>query len=326
MPRIRVISTGGTIASRYDAKAGGAVTTLTGHDLVAAVPGVERFADLDVEEFTRVPSQYLTPQQAMDLGHRCQQLMAEGHADGVVVTMGTNALAEYAYLMALTAQPPGPLVVTGAMRNPSLLSPDGPRNLYDSVITAASQEARGRGVMVCVNGEVHEPRDVVKTHTMNVATFQSWELGPIGVVRNDRVVFYRTPTIKEHIPAQRVDARVEVITALEGDDGGLLQAAVDIGARGIVLVGMGGGHVPATMVPAIQYALGQGIPLVIVSRAFGGLLLEGGYGYEGGDVHLRRLGVIPGGSLSGPKARLKLMAVLDITQDPAQVRQYFDNV
>lgn len=326
MTRVRVVATGGTIASRHDAAAGGAVPTLTGRDLVAAVPGVERFAELDVEQYANVPSQYLTPQQVVDLGRHCQQLMAEGHADGVVVTMGTNTLAEYAYLMALTAQPQGPLVVTGAMRNPSLLSPDGPRNLYDSVATAASQEARGRGVLVCTNGEIHEPRDVIKTHTLSVATFQSWELGPVGAVRNNRVIFYRTPTIKEHIPAQRVDARVEVIMALEGDDGGLLRAAVDIGARGIVLEAMGGGHVPATMMPAIQYALAHGIPVVMVGRGFGGSLLEGGYGFEGGDVHLQRVGVIFGGSLSGPKARLKLMAVLGVTQDPDQVRSYFDNV
>jgi len=181
-------------------------------------------------------------------------------------------------------------------------------------------------VLVCANGEIHEPRDVVKTHTMSVATFQSGEVGLVGAVRNECVIFYRTPTIKEHVHAERMDARVEVVTALEGDDGGLLRAAVDIGAQGIVLATMGGGHVPATMVPAIQHALDQKIPVVVVARSFGGSLMEGGYGYEGGDIHLRRLGVILGGSLSGPKARLKLIAVLGITRDPGQIRSHFDNV
>ena len=327
MKRVRVIATGGTIASKVDPATGGAVPSVTGEELVAALPGVERHAEVSVEQFSNVPSQALSLEQMLALGRRCFEVHQRDQADGIVVTMGTNTLAECAYLLDLTLDIPEPVVVTGAMRNPSLIAPDGPRNLFDAIVTAASDEARGRGVLVCMNGQLHEPREVTKTHTMDVATFQSPGFGPIGVVSNGRALFYRTPAFKERLPVDRIGARVELVVAVEADDGRLVDAAVEYcGADGVVVAGMGGGHVPPGMVPALRRAVERGVPVVMVSRCFAGNLLEDGYGYPGGDVELRRLGVIWGGSLQGPKARIKLLLALSRTRDPEEVRALFHNL
>lgn len=327
MKRVRVIATGGTIASKHDASLGGAVPAMTGQDLVAAVPGIERVAQIEAEQFSNVASQALTFDMALSLSKRIAEVARSGQADGVVVTMGTNTLAEYAYFLDLVLDLPVPVVTVGAMRNPSLVSSDGPRNLLDAVITAASEEARLRGVLLCMNGELHEPRDVMKTETQSVATFQSPGLGPLALVRNGRVVFYRLPAFKEKVPVERVNARVEVVSALESGDGKLVDAAVEYcKADGVVIATMGAGHVPPLMMPAIERAIAKGIPIVLSTRALSGNLLEDAYGYPGGDVHLRKVGAIQGGSLLPPKARIKLTLVLSRTRNMDEVRRYFRNV
>ena len=326
MKRVRVVATGGTIASKRDPRTGGAVPTLTGKDMIEALPGIEGFAEVDTEQFSNVPSQALTLQQVLELGKRCKELFQRGEADGAVITMGTNTMAEFAYLLDLTVDAPNPMVITGAMRNTSMIAPEGPRNLFDAIVTAASEEARGKGVLVCMNGDLLFPRDVVKAHSVAVNTFQDWEFGPLGAVRNNRVIFYRLPTLREKLPVERITARVDLITAVGGDDGKLLDASISSGADGIVLASMGPGHVTPMMTWAIKKAIDKGIPVVLVSHSYGGNLLENGYGFEGGDIHLRQLGCIFGGSLQGLKARIKLILALSQTRDIGKIRSMFQNV
>ena len=327
MPRVRIIATGGTIACKWDPSLGGAVPAATGADLVEALPELKWLAQVEAEQFSNVASHVLTLDNIMALSKRCHQVFQEDAADGIVVTMGTNTQAEYAYMLDLLLREEMPIIVTGAMRNLSLPSPDGPRNLLDSVIAAAGPELRGWGVMVCMNGQLHEPRDVTKTHTLNVATFQSWELGPLGAVANGRVTLYRRPMLKEHIPVDHISARVAVVMAVEDDDGRLIDAAAEF-ADGIVIAGMGPGHVSPGMVSPVQRAVDKGVTVVRVPRGFGGNLLEAssGYAHPGGDVELEGMGVLPGGSLQAPKARIKLILALSATRDKETLRSMFQNV
>lgn len=326
MACLRVIATGGTIAYKWDPSQGGAVPALSGQQLIQAVPQLGEIAQVKVHQFSNVASPMLGPEDFLRLSRECHRALSNEGADGIVITMGTATLAECAYMLDLLLQEEGPVIVTGAMRTHSHPSPDGPGNLLDSGITAASQEARGWGVLVCMNGELHDPRDVSKTHSVDLATFRSWEYGPVGAVRNDRVVMYRRPLIKEHIPVQALNARVEIVMAVEGDDGRLLDAAAEF-ADGIVVMGFAPGGVPPGMVPAIQRALDRGRVLVLVTRSYGGPLGMGVYvTSEGGVDRLVERGVLPGGSLRAPKARIKLMLALSTTRDPNQLRSMFTNV
>ncbi len=323
LKKVKLIATGGTIASLKLAPDKGALPRLSGEELLEAAPGVRELAELKVESFSSLPSHHLSMEQLFELAGKVKSALEEEGFQGVVVSMGTNILEEAAYMFDLTWDGEEPVVVTGALRNPSLLSSDGPVNIYNAVAVAAHEQARGMGVLVALGGEVHTARDVTKTRTQSVTTFQSPGLGPLGRVNNGRLSLYRRSLVREHISPPALRAKVELIKAAAGMGSELLEGALRGGADGLVIEGFGGGHVTPFMLPGIERALAEGVPVVLVSRCFSGELLEGTYEYEAGDKHLRRLGVTFGGSLSGQKARIKLTLVLSLTREPKELARYF---
>ena len=326
MTRLRIIATGGTIAYKWDPAKKGAVPALSGDELIEAIPQIRQMAQVEVQQFSNVASQCLGPRDFLELSKQCHQVCQTRAADGIVITIGTATLAECAYTLDLLLQEEAPIVVTGAMRTHSHPSPDGPGNLMDATIAAVSRETRGWGVLVCMNGDLFDAREVIKTHALDLNTFRSWEFGPVGAIRNGRVVMYRQPMIREHIPAKEIMARVEIVAAAEGDDGRLLEAASEF-ADGIVVVGFAPGCVPPGMVPAIRRALDRGRTLVLVTRSYGGPLGMGVYAKDDGEIEqLVDMGVLPGGSLRASKAQIKLMLALSMTRDPDRLRGMFPNV
>ena len=326
MKRLKVIATGGTIAYRWDEASGGAIPAVTGADLIEAVPQLAESARIDVLEVSNVASQVLGPSDFLSFAKECERIAAADEADGIVVTMGTATLAECAYTLHLLLKLDIPVVVTGAMRTHSHPSPDGPGNLLDSGIAAISDETRGWGVLVCANGELHDPREVVKSNSTDLATFKSPEFGPVGMIRNGMAVLFRRPTIREHIPVEAIKARVSIVPAIEGDDGKLVDAAAEF-SDGIVIVGFAPGCVPPGMAPAIERAAARGRAMVLVTRSYGGSLGTGVYVRSvGGIEHLMEMGVLPGGSLRAPKAQIKLTLTLSATRDPAQIKELFPNI
>ncbi len=324
-PRVRLLATGGTIASTADPATGAARATLTANDLVAGVPGLAAVATISVEQVANVPSQALGFEDLLAIGRRLRDVFADGSADGAVVTQGTMTMEESAYFWDLSLGDVGPVVITGAMRHASLASADGPRNLLDAVTAAADPATAKLGVLVCMNGELHAARDVVKGHSTAVDAFRSPGLGPVGFVCNGRVVVHRRPAIREYYPVEALQARVRLVKIVADDDGELIEAAVGRGAHGLVLEVLGGGAVPPACMTAIA-AAARRIPVVAVPRAEGAMH-EDLYASPGGDRDLAAAGLIFGGSLTGPKARVKLMVVLSAhgrTRD--EVAACFDNI
>ncbi len=310
MKRVHIIATGGTIASKTDAATGAARPTLTAQDLVSAVPELKDVAEVTFEQFANLASQALSFEQLLAVGRRIRTALERADADGIVITQGTMTMEESSYLWDLVLERNGPVVVTGAMRHSSLSSPDGPRNLLDAVIAASSDVTRRLGVLVCMNGELHAARDVVKYHSQGIDSFRSPDVGPVGFVRNGRVDLHRMPPDRHQpIPVAAVTAKVYLLPVVVGDDGSLLEAATAAGAHGLVIQLMGGGAVPPACVPVIAKAL-ERIPVIGVSRCSAGSMYENVYSFEGGDKQLRQLGVIFAGSLSGLKARIKLLLYL----------------
>lgn len=307
MKQIVVLTTGGTIAMRADAQAGGAVPVLNGADFGDAFP---RDVEVLTEEFSNLPSAHFTLEHIWNLSRRVAALVADESVDGVVVTHGTDTLEESAYLCDLTINTRKPIVFTGAMRTISELGYDGLANIASAIRVAADEAAIACGTLVVFNDEIHAARDVTKTNTTALETFLSPEFGAIGRIDFAGVRIARKPTRREFIPASRLESNVHLLKLAVGMSEGLLEYLVDVvGARGIVLEALGGGRVPPWWLPTIERAVSVGVIIAITSRVGTGRTVDR-YGYVGAYRDLEKIGCLFAHGLNGQKARIKLMAAL----------------
>lgn len=315
---ILVIFTGGTISMRYDPAAKGAVPALAGRDIIELIPQLREIAELEVEDFGAHPGPHMTPERMWELRERVAGHIARADVDGVVVTHGTDSLEETAYLVARSLRSEKPIVFTGAMRTSSDLGWDGPANLGAAVRVAASDAAKGFGVLVVMSDRVYAGLDVTKAHTHMLDAFESPGLGPLGVIDGRHVIFRRSiPEPCEVLDARRLAMPVDIIYAYTGADSRLLDAAWETGL-GVVVAGMGRGNVPPAMVPGIERWIDANRPVVIASRALRGRVGRT-YGYIGGGRRLHDLGCIFAGSRRPQQARIDLMLALGAGVDPRGV-------
>ncbi|HEU0178945.1 MAG TPA: asparaginase [Blastocatellia bacterium] len=322
-PRLATFFTGGTISMRFDPATGGAVPALSGEEIIAQVPGLGEIADFDVIDFGRWPGPHVTPSRMMELARAARGKLADESVAGAVVTHGTDTLEETAYLLDLVLNQEKPIVFVGAMRNSSELSWDGPGNLRSAVRVAVDPQARGLGVIVAMNDQLIAAAEATKTHTESTDTFQSRDFGPLGIVDKDRVIVTRRPVERESIVTDRIEERVDVIKMVAGADGRFIDFAIDDGARGLVVEGLGRGNVPVAALPAIERAVNTGLPVVITSRCPRGRVLDT-YAYEGAGRQLRKMGAILGGMLPSHKARIKLMLELGAGYSVERIRKSFE--
>ena len=326
-PRVRLVATGGTISNRTGGR-------LSAEELVKSMPGIERYAQPEFEQFTNLASAELTLDQWLALAKRLNEIFAtDAGVAGLVVTSGTDTLEELAYFLNLTVRSAKPVVVVGSMRNPSTLGYEGAANLLEGFRVAASADARDKGVLVVLNDEINAAREVTKTDALRLNTFQTRGYGVLGVVDADRVIFYRN-VVKRHTAKSEFDVasvttvpRVDVIMVYQGADGDLIKAAADAGAQGIVIAGAGAGATSGTQQAGIDYALKKGVFVVTTTRAGSGRIAagRGGRGRGGADApppeEQRRR--IAGEDLAPVKARVLLMLALTRTHDLAEIQRMF---
>lgn len=322
MKKVAVVFNGGTISMKVDERIKAAVPSLTGEEIMSMVTGIEDYAELETYTFSGVPSPHMTPSMMLQLSRVASDLLDRGDINGVVVTHGTDTLEETAYFLDLTINSRKPVVITGSMRSGSELGYDGPSNLAASICTAISEEAPGRGVIVCFNGELHCASEVTKANSMSLNAFRTPNFGPIGIVDNNNAIFYRGKTKEETFTVESLEDKVSLIKCVSGMDSKILDFLIESGEKGIVIEALGRGNVPPEMVHGIKRALDKNIPVVIVSRCFEGRVFES-YGYLGGGKQLREMGTIFGDTMSGQQARIKLMMALSVTDDLNEIRGYF---
>jgi L-asparaginase len=338
MARIHIIATGGTIAMAHDEKAGGAVVALSGINFLQRLTAEagRGLPQLTVEEYGPLPSSHFTVEHLWGLRERVAATLrnrvsstnpvpegtaAADEVDGVVVIHGTDTLEETAYLLDLTVPGEQPVAVTGAMRVSSDPGYEGIANLVAAVRVAAAPEARGLGTLVVLNDEIHAARDVTKTHSQSLDTFQSPSWGPLGRVETDRIIIARRIK-RQIILCPRLESRVYLFKLALGMDAELLRHAVALGARGVVIESFGGGRVPPWWLGAIHEATAQGIAVVIATRCHAGRLYDP-YSYPGAYHDLLRAGCLFADGLNGPKARLRLMAALGAANDLEEAQRLF---
>jgi L-asparaginase len=337
LPRVRLIATGGTISNRTGSR-------LSADELVASMPGLDRYARPESEQFANTSSAALTLDQWLSLARRINTLFADD-ADlaGVVVTSGTDTLEETAYFLNLTVRSDKPVVVVGSMRNPSTLGYEGAANLLEGFRVAADPQSRGKGVLVVLNDEINAAREVTKTDALRLQTFQSRGYGILGVVDSDKVVYYRG-VIKRHTKSSEFDVaamqslpRVDVVMVYQGASGDVIKAMVDQGAKGIVIASAGAGATSGTQGEGIRYATDKGVFIVTSTRTGGGRIAPrrsgargtatadsngdaaGGQAQQGTQSPFR----IAAEDLAPLKARILLMLALTATKDGPSIQRMF---
>jgi len=325
-PHVVILATGGTIAgsAKKSTEAGYKPGTLSVEVLIEAVPELAEVARVTGEQVSNIASQDMTDALWLKLAKRVNALLEKKDVAGVVITHGTDTMEETAYFLHLTVSSEKPVVLTGAMRAATSLSADGALNLYDAVAIAAAPESRGRGVLVALSEKIHGARWVTKTHTSSVPAFSSPVVGPIGAVQYGAVTFFRRPERAHTVDSPlRVDEavdlpRVLILYAHANLTGVLVDAAVEAGAKGIVMAGVGNGNASASALDAMEKAAKAGVVVVRSSRVLSGPV---GRNLEIDDD---KRGFVAADTLNPQKARILLkLALAAGKKDPGEIQELF---
>ncbi len=325
-PRIVIVATGGTIAgSAASATEAGYQSGAVGVDiLIQAVPQLKDVADVKGEQVASIGSQDMNDEVWIKLANRVNELLASPDVDGVAITHGTDTLEETSYFLQLVIKSDKPVVMTGSMRPSTAMSADGPLNIYNAVAIAADPTARGRGVLVAIDDDIHSAHDVVKGHTTDVATFSSSEAGLVGAVLFGKTIWYRTPA-QVHtknselaIVTGKPLPRVDIIYAHANMSPDLIDSAVEKGAKGLVIAGVGDGNMTAPAMDAVKRAIAKGVVVVRSSRTNGGIIRRNI------EVDDDKIGTVASMELNPPKARALLQLALLKTTDAKKIQDYFD--
>jgi L-asparaginase len=264
----------------------------------------------------------MTPAIWRRLGERANELLAMADVAGVVVTHGTDTLEETAYFLDLTVTSEKPVVVVGAQRAPTNYDTDGPRNMLNAVRVAASKEAVGMGTMVVMNGQINAAREVTKTNTLDVETFQTLDFGLLGVADVEAVRFYRAPLRRQTIPLDRDDLlpNVVIVSEYAGSDGRAIRLLLEDGnLDGLVVAGLGLAHVSTPTLEAIREVRARGVPVVVSSRVPTGRIVP----LYANNIDLLDLGCVQADNLSPQKARVLLMVAMTKTTETDELRAIF---
>ncbi|MCP4431788.1 MAG: asparaginase [Gammaproteobacteria bacterium] len=296
----------------------GVKPNLSADDLISSLPQLAQMAELEVKQLVQKPSGALTISDIAKLAAGVRDAVKRG-IDGVVVIQGTDTIEETAFALDLMIQASCPVVITGAMRNPSMAGSDGPANLVAAISAASYSAFADYGVIVAFDNELHLACHVAKQDSIKGDAFKSPLCGPVGRIVEDRVVLFSRPFDQRIIRCELHDLLevppVALLISSMNDDGRLVTAAVDAGYKAIVLAAMGAGHVPPEVADRLEQAA-LVIPVVFCSRSPGGQVCKQTYGYIGGEIDLLQRGLISGGWLAPLKA--KILTTLALAQGPGK--------
>jgi L-asparaginase len=325
-PRVVVLATGGTIAGAQaeGQDAGYKSGSFQVEDLIKAVPKLSDLADMTGEQIVNIGSQDMNDEVWLQLAQRVNEVLAQPEVAGVVITHGTDTMEETGYFLSLVARSNKPVVMVGSMRPATATGADGPANLYNAVAVAVDPKAKGRGVLLVINDEIHYPREATKTNTTQLDTFKSPNRGKAGMTNAGRVYWYdalgtkHTSASSFSVQGLKQLPRVDIFYAYANAGREYIDQCVALGCKGIVLAGVGDGNATQAMVAGLQDAIKKGVAVVRSSRTNSGITDR--------NVELNddELGSIASMELNPQKARVLLMLGLTRTSDPAKLQQMFN--
>jgi len=315
MKHVALIFTGGTIGMKMDFEKHGAIPSLTPNEIILALSGIDEFDNLIVHEFSRKPSPSITNHDMHDIANVVEQYLEDEKVAGAIVIHGTDVLEETAFYLHCVIKSDKPVVLTGSMKNASEFGYDGVTNLVSSIKVCLSEDSIGKGTLVVMNDTINSAAEVTKTHTMSLDTFKSIEFGPLGIIDQGDVIYYRDVThYRKYNLRNELNDDTFLLKAYAGMNGDYITYLIEQQARGIVIEALGRGNLPPQIMNQIDDALHVGIYVVIVSRCYSGRVLDT-YAYEGGGRDLTNRGCILGGNLNGQKARILLMLAISNDYD-----------
>lgn len=321
---VLIISLGGTILSKavdpikqpfYQSP------TLDINQILVYLPDMGK-TRIQTQTLYNIISHDLTHKMLFNLALRVQTLIDDPNLSGIVITQGTNALEEVAYFINLMVKTEKPIIVTGAMKPANALGFDGVRNLYNAIVLAAAPEARGQGVLVTFNDSIVSARDAGKSNATLSTDFSANHFGLLGHIHGNKPHFYRTPSKRHTIHSEFTIGKIGefpliyILYGHLGADSALIDAMINLGARGIISVGMGGGYQPLPATLALAKAVESGISVIRCTTMSQGIVhwdehTDGKYGF------------IPGNSLTPQKARILLGVALRKTTDKHELQRIF---
>ena len=326
LANVVILATGGTIAGT-----GATSTTTVGYTaakvgverLIEAVPELKKIANVRGEQVFQVASENMTNELWLKLGKRVNELLAQNDVDGIVITHGTDTLEETAYFLDLVVKSTKPVVLVGAMRPSTAISADGPVNLYNATLLAASKEAIGKGVLVALNDQINAGRDVTKTNTSTADTFRTPDFGLLGYMQDNRAHFYRS-AIRKHTSDSEFDIanvdilpKVDIVYGYANASRIPVDALVAAGAKGIINAGVGDGSVHKDVMPGLTDARKKGVIIVRSSRVGSGIIARNG------EANDDELDFVASDSLNPQKARILLMLALTKTNSTKDIQRIF---
>ncbi|WP_309671068.1 asparaginase [Gemmatimonas sp.] len=346
LPKVLLIATGGTIAGVQDApgslgsyRAG----TLTAEQIIASVPELTRFAQIETEQFSNVPSTSITPAQWLALSKRVEKVLKDrDDLAGVVVTHGTDRLEETAFFLYLTVRSDKPVIVVGAQRPATGISPDGPINLLAAVRVAVAPQAKGKGVMVVMDDRIISAREVRKIY-QRTGGFSGGEMGMLGVVGGNGPDFLFAPTRRHgedsEFDMRKVDSlpRVELAYSYPGGTG----PRFDGQPAGVAVATNGMTRAESEVFTALRRA---GVVVATVFAYGDNMSAARDPDASRPEARVEARPAVPGDSaaarpdsvrvppapamvtaqhLTPAKARILLMVALTRTKDPLEIQRYF---
>ena len=326
LANVVILATGGTIAGTA-----GSATQTTGYtaakvavdQLLEAVPDLKKLANVRGEQVAQVASESMTNDVWLKLAKRVNTLLAQPDVDGIVITHGSDTMEETAYFLNLVVKSKKPVVLVGAMRPSTAMSADGPFNIYNGVGLAASKESAGRGVMICLNDQISDARDITKTTTTTLDTFRSYDLGYLGYMIGGKPHFYKQ-SVRKHTADTEFDVMnldslpaVDIVYGYANMNRIPVDAFVAAGDKGIIHAGVGDGSLAAQVKPALIEARKKGVIIVRSSRVGNGVVVRNG------EANDDELDFVASDTLLPQKARILLMLALTKTNSTKEIQRMF---
>lgn len=324
-PNIIILATGGTIAGSGNSSISSSYVSGGLHvdELMLNIPNLDKIANIKCEQIANIGSQAMNNEILLLLARRVDELLLDSKVDGVVIIHGTDTLEESAYFLNLTIKSKKPIIFTGAMRPSSSISSDGAMNILNAVSVASCKKSQKMGILVVMNDEIHSAREVTKTNTSSLDTFDSPNSGKIGVVHYGEVNFYmkslRKHTYKSEFDIKNIThlPKVDIIYSHINDTDIFVKASMNSDAKGIISTGLGNGNIYPITLKALHVSTQKGIIVARSSRVKSGII------NPKGEIDDKQYGFITTDNLNPQKARILLSLCLAKTEDKKLIQKAF---
>ncbi len=325
LPNIKLLGTGGTVASRLDYTTGAVIPSFTPGELFSSVPELAEICNLECETAFEILSENMKPEYWQELAEKVKSA-ADAGIEGVLIGHGTDTMSFTSAALAFMLENLSiPVVITGSQRSSDRPSSDAALNLINAAVVASSDISEVLVTMLGSSshdyGLIHRGTLVRKMHSSLREAFRTIDQTPLGMIQNRKIKMfssdYKKRSNQEIILKTKFEKKIALVYSYPGMESELIDFYIDNGYKGIVFAGTGLGHISTYVNKTIKRAIQEGITILMTTQTL--------HGFVGMDVYstgreLQNLGVIPGKNILPEVGYIKLGWVLGQTQDPNEIK------